>query len=964
MRDRFRRFSPFLPALAGLLLGAALFAAAFPRQMAIEVELSERRALDALARVERSLAALSIGLDAVQRDLRAGRGLSQGASEIVDSLTQNLPELRTLVVIGPDGRVREDSRPGSPSIGLDLSDRAYFRVHLRSDTPETYFAAPVTSRIDGQTVFPISTAIRDDTGALVAVLVASVSTDYFDAIVSPRPVLAGQVALVQPEQDLWIRLDAPKRAVDLGPAARSAILGRLGAVSEAPVDRVMEDDQTVLIAGSALWPLDVVLILPPGALALRAAGSIGIVPAAAALAGLGLSAALLVTRRRRKRALAHAREREILAERLTTATAAADVGIWDWDIRSGHLYWSDVCMRLFGVSPEHFRPDVSSFFERVVPEHVEGVRAALDAHLKEGKPFDIACEMFHADGHRIAIAGRGEATRDAAGEPIRMLGTVRDVSLRRSLETRLLEAERIAEIGHWSLEFRTGRVAWSPQTFRLLGLEPDSVVPTLEMAMGFYHPEDREMARGYAERSAAAGLPFDFDARIFRTDGEMRFVRVTGQVRSDANGQPERVFGVFQNRTALVEKERQLEQAQRLKAFGQLAGGVAHDFNNLLAVILGNMELLEEDGSNRLSKDGKELLKEAIGAVIRGRDLTHSLLSFARTAHLKPEPTRPEAICESLARLLKRTLPANVDLALSCRVDDWLLHVDRSALEASLLNLVLNARDAMQGTGRVHIEVSRRRIAPEDIGEQEFDLRPGPYVAFAVRDDGPGIEPDILSRVFEPFFTTKEVGAGSGLGLSRVKGFAEQSGGTARIESAVGQGTCVTLLLPAVVESAGTEADPDATPPTVPLTGLALVVEDNDAVRRILVTQLSRLGLSAREATSGDRAGDMLDRGERFDLLVTDLVMPGILQGPDLASLARRRQPDLPVIFVSGYPGQSMAEHAGVRPQDACLMKPVSIDELRKAVAGALSRPVPADPPSAPRDRFPRNAPATTSQTP
>ncbi len=625
-------------------------------------------------------------------------------------------------------------------------------------------------------------------------------------------------------------------------------------------------------------------------------------------------------------------------ERLSLTIDASGDGIFDWNVATGELFWSPRCMEIVGLSSERFVPRASTFFDRLVPEDRERVEAAVQAHFERHIPFVIEYELFHEDGSRLPIAARGQAAWDEAGQPIRMVGTMRDISHARSLESRLLEAEEMAQMGHWVLDLRQGGTSWSPGTYRIHGLEQEAMGTAIPQAIDCYHPDDRDAIRNALKRAADSGQGFTLDARLVREDGALRFVRVNGNVARDARGKPIRLFGIIQDRTTTVMQERQLEQAQRLQAFGQLAGGVAHDFNNLLAVIMGNLELLQDLVGSRVDEDDKQLIQEAMRAATRGRELTQSLLSFARAAPLRPEVIAPDRLRKDLSEILRRTLPATISVQFTIEPGTWPVQADAGNLEGVLLNLALNARDAMPDGGTLTIETCNRRLDEADVALDRLAIPPGPYVSFAVGDSGHGIPAEVQERVFEPFFTTKPAGLGSGLGLARVKGFAEQSGGTVRLYSEPGQGTSVVIYLPAhgsgPIEN---DAAPDSSRPSAFPRARVLLVEDLPEVRKVMRLRLEREGLCVTEAETGDQAMALVEGGADFDILLTDIVMPGSLQGFELASEVRKKRPGIKVIFMSGHARDALMR-PGVGDDDIRLTKPISRAELFDALKRVLSQ--------------------------
>ena len=486
---------------------------------------------------------------------------------------------------------------------------------------------------------------------------------------------------------------------------------------------------------------------------------------------------------------------EQITDRLETTIAATGDGVWDWDIQSGRLYWSDRFLSLLGLSEEDFNPRIESFLHHVHPADRTRVMEAMRAHLTQADPFETSFRMLHREGQIVEVTCKGRATRSQDGTPLRMAGTVSDVSDLAQSNRHLLRTEAMARIGHWSVKLPGTVMTWSPEVYRIFGVDEEDFVPTLDAIVLSFHPDDRDRIAA----QLGAGHSFADDARIALPDGTVRHVHVSGDGMRDPDGRLISLFGVIQDTTRRVEQEERLQVARKMEAFGQMAGGVAHDFNNLLAVIMGNLELLKE---TPLDGDlAEQLIADALRAVARGRDLTGSLLNFTHKAVLQPRRVDlPRAMAE-LRRIVTPSLPANIRLDLRCDPAAQFLHVDPGGLEACLISLIMNSRDAMPLGGQIVLRTQRitalggdPRLYTTQTGTM---LRPGSYVVLSVEDEGHGIAEGDLKRVFEPFFTTKGVGKGSGLGLSRVTGFAQQSGGTLRVESVPGAGTEVSLVLPA-----------------------------------------------------------------------------------------------------------------------------------------------------------------------
>ncbi len=383
-----------------------------------------------------------------------------------------------------------------------------------------------------------------------------------------------------------------------------------------------------------------------------------------------------------------------------------------------------------------------------------------------------------------------------------------------------------------------------------------------------------------------------------------------------------------------AEKQReQLRQAQKMEAVGQLTGGLAHDFNNLLAIIIGNLDLLHELRHGDPVAD--ELVSDALESALLGADLTRRLLAFARRQPLQSERTDINEVIGGIMKLLTRTLGENIAIELALAPEVWPVLIDRAQFEAVIANLATNARDAMPKGGTLVIDTSNGRL-DEAYAAAHAEVSPGDYVVIEVSDSGAGMPPEMLTRIFEPFFTTKEMGKGTGLGLSTVFGFMKQSGGHISVYSEPGKGTTFRLYLPRIAETAAAPPDRTAEPASRGGTETILVVEDNAGLRRVVVRQLSEAGYRLFEAQDADAAMTILDGPEPIHLLLTDIVMPGSMDGRDLARVAVRCRPSLKVLLTSGFPDARLAGAGGPTSHSRLLSKPYRKDELQRAVREAI----------------------------
>ena len=383
---------------------------------------------------------------------------------------------------------------------------------------------------------------------------------------------------------------------------------------------------------------------------------------------------------------------------------------------------------------------------------------------------------------------------------------------------------------------------------------------------------------------------------------------------------------------ALRESERRLAQAQKMEAVGQLTGGIAHDFNNLLLVVSGNLELLE---GHLDADEPKALLKEAQDAAALGSRLTDQLLTFSRRRHVDAQVIQLNDLVIGITDMLRRTLGEHITLSTSLARDVWTIRADPSQLQSAIVNMAVNARDAMCKGGKLVVE-SRNMIFDADHADFQAELKHGEYVQLSISDTGGGIPTEIRDRVFEPFFTTKEKGRGTGLGLAMVYGFVKQSGGHVTIYSEIGHGTTINLYLPrtdgasaAPSTSAVGHDDPHARE-------TILVVEDDERVRRLTITRLKSIGYQVLEASDGPMALDILRRGDAVDLVFTDLIMPGGLSGREVAIRARELRPGIKVLLTSGYAEELVHGDDLEREQLRVLRKPYHQADLVAALRAIL----------------------------
>ncbi len=537
------------------------------------------------------------------------------------------------------------------------------------------------------------------------------------------------------------------------------------------------------------------------------------------------------------------------------------------------------------------------------------------------------------DGSVIWLSRWTSLLRDHAGRPARFIAIIVDISARKAAEvalqeseTRLRLAREAAGFGVWDWHCGSRTAVWSDQQWRFRGLEPGSHRVDQETWSESIHPEDRERVRtSFAATVADPSRPYDETYRIIRPDGAIRWLHVKADAVADQQGHAERIVGLTMDVTETYEREAALRRlttelqalvqhevkareaaqlraahAERMQALGQLAGGIAHDFNNVLQMVLSASTLIEDDPGNEAQT--RELAQLITEAAERGSATTSRLLSVGRHGSLRAEAVEASALLNGLQPIFIHSLGSNIKVTV--QVDKALpkLIADKGQLEASLINLAANARDAMPRGGQLRLIATLETVDGDSLGHPD-GLTPGRYVTVAVSDTGTGMDAATLANVGRPFFTTKPAGAGTGLGVAMARSLAERSGGALMIASQLGDGTTVTLWLPAM--DAASAPDGPTSPAGASLREAApaariLLVDDEAAVRRGLALVLSRAGFAVTAAVSGAEALGIFDSGSPVDLLLTDLSMPG-MDGISLIKAAQERSPGLPAILLTGY---------------------------------------------------------------
>ncbi len=519
---------------------------------------------------------------------------------------------------------------------------------------------------------------------------------------------------------------------------------------------------------------------------------------------------------------------------------------------------------------------------------------------------------------------------------------------------RLRLAVEAGQIGEWELDVGADSSVRSPRHDQIFGHDEPVAEWGFETFISHVLPEDRPAVELAFRQAAQTGEGWNITCRIHRrNDDEIRWINVRSTPQTDAAGGAVKLFGMVQDITeqkraetslrelnetlqeriaeAVEERgraEEQLRQSQKMEAVGQLTGGLAHDFNNLLAGISGSLELMGTRLSQGRTSDVERYMIAAQGAARRAASLTHRLLAFSRRQTLAPKPTDFDRLIVGMEDLIRRTVGPSIQLEVVGSGSLWSALVDPPQLENALLNLCINARDAMPDGGRITIETANRWVDRPTAKQQ--DIPEGQYVSLCVSDSGTGMPPDVIAHVFEPFFTTKPLGEGTGLGLSMIYGFARQSGGQVRIYSEVGAGTTVRLYFPRHHGESDAEdiKQGQEEAPRAEQGETVLVVDDEPTVRMLVIDVLEDLGYIAIDAADSATGLKVLQSKARIDLLVTDVGLPGGMNGRQMADAGRERRPGLKVLFVTGYAESSVLGNGHLAPGMQVLTKPFAVDTL------------------------------------
>ena len=630
------------------------------------------------------------------------------------------------------------------------------------------------------------------------------------------------------------------------------------------------------------------------------------------------------------------------------------------------------------ISSDIAKETAFKYSQFLIDNNVRGVADVLIISGHGKQPFGI----LQIDSHvpRQFTEGDTLFLRSYANLLAGAVDRIRVIKEVREREARLHFALEAGALGSWDFELTSGtatRTSRHDQIFGYPDLLPDW---SYEIFLGHVLPEDREHLIGSFQRAVDTGTEWNFECRIRRADGEVRWIELRGKPDGGQSDQPTHMLGIVADiterkqaeealrrsnevleervaertrdltaaniklRAEAAERERveeALRQSQKMEAVGQLTGGLAHDFNNLLAGISGSLELIRlRNSQGRTAKIGS-YIEVAMTSVNRAAALTHRLLAFSRRQTLDPKPTEVNHLVGGMKDLFSRTVGPGIEVGTKLATNLWSVLCDPNQLENALLNLVINARDAMPDGGHLLIETANS-VFPDlrnDVNTSSCEKTPaGEYLGLFVSDTGVGMTPAVMGRAFDPFFTTKPTGQGTGLGLSMIYGFVQQSGGHVLLKSDVGKGTAVSIYLPRhlgaakSVEEVSMAIGPSSSKPGA----IVLLVEDETAVRMIVAEVLSDLGCTVLEADSGESGLHVVSSRTRIDLLLTDVGLPGGMNGRQLADAAREQRPGLKVLFLTGFAESAAIGNGRIESDMEIMTKPFTLDALAAKVVGMI----------------------------
>ncbi|WP_454884947.1 PAS domain S-box protein [Sphingomonas oryzagri] len=614
--------------------------------------------------------------------------------------------------------------------------------------------------------------------------------------------------------------------------------------------------------------------------------------------------------------------------------SVTDYAIYMLDSQGYVTSWNAGARRFKGYEAEEIIGEHFSRFYTPEERTAEIPRIALETAKREGR-FETEGWRVRKDGSQFWASVVIDPIRDSAGELVGFAKVTRDLTdrkaaeeeLRRSEERFRLLVQSVTDYAIYMLDPEGHVSSWNAGAERFKGYAADEIIG--EHFSRFYSEEDRQAGIPLkALETARTEGRFEAEGWRMRKDGSRFWATVIiDPIRNDSG----ELIGFAKVTRDLSEKraiEEQLRQSQKMEAVGQLTGGLAHDFNNLLTGISGSLEMMQIRFAQGRTGEFDRYFMAAQGAVKRAAALTHRLLAFSRRQTLDPKATNVNRLLSGLEELIRRTVGPAVNVEVVGASGLWPTLIDPNQLENAVLNLCINARDAMPDGGKLTIEAANKWL--DERAARQQDLPVGQYVSVCVTDTGTGMPPEIIAQIFDPFFTTKPTGEGTGLGLSMIYGFARQSGGQVRVYSEVGQGTTMCLYLPRHDEAIPADEDVALTAPSTPPAAgeVVLVIDDEPTIRMLVAEVLVDAGYAVIEAPDGPAGLRVLESTARIDLLITDVGLPGGMNGRQVADAARVSRPNLKVLFITGYAENAMIGRGSLEDGMFIVTKPFQMEAL------------------------------------
>jgi PAS domain S-box-containing protein len=873
----------------------------------------------------------------------------------LERLTQQVGDVDAAFVADASGELQALSRmypvpirnaPGpTPS---NIRDRRYFQEARQHDG--IVIDGPFKGRVSGKPIFDIARRLSSPDGSFRGVAVIVVSLDHLAAFWQSIVLPGDTVSLVRDDGVVLARYPAPAGGEAQPRRISPEGMERLRASNAGQVETVSSIDGVPRIIGYRRiegYPIDIAY-----GVATRNIWAQWY-PIFAAFAGLAAaaSAALLliaraVIRRGRGEAEALARAEQAAAAlrqseaRYETLFRKAPMPMHALDPDHRLLDANDAWLAILGYA----RAEVIG--RPITDFHIPDKQSVHDTRwrrlLETGEVRDAERTYVAKSGEIIETVVSATPERDEKGRLLRVISVVTDVTARRRAEEAARRERHFADLlvessteGIIAVDRELRYTVWNPAMEAISGIRHEDAIGRGHLEM-FPHLRDTPVEAGWREAVRGKHSSLRDWAYDYRQSHRIGFLDQEFAPLYDADRTIIGAIAFVRDTTERRRMEEALRQSQKMEAVGQLTGGVAHDFNNLLTVVIGNLDSLQQRLAGA-DAESRRLIEAATRGAIRGATLTQRLLAFSRRQPLEPKPISPNKLVTGMSDLLQRTLGERIAVETVLAAGLWWVSADANQLESALLNLAVNARDAMPAGGKLTIETANVYL-DESYAAGHEEVASGQYAMLAVSDTGTGMTREVADRAFEPFFTTKEVGQGTGLGLSQVYGFVKQSGGHVKIYSEPGQGTTVKLYLPRLAAGGGWPGlEPDQQAPAMAASGeRILLVEDDEDVRGFGADALRELGYRVVEATDGTSALQLFGEEPGIDLLFTDVGLPGQLNGRQLADACRQRRPGLKVLFTTGYARNAITHHGRLDPGVELIAKPFTSAALAAKVRQIL----------------------------